>query len=352
VAVNARTLALFSHMRIELAGTVDRVTQDLVYAWAVAWNELIPEWTAALEALIEASDGGRWPSPAQVARASRAQQALAITSDALDQLAQTARLRILSEVPTLTDAAAHWQARLIAGQYPDVPGHAAVTGVTFDRVDRHQLAAIVKRVTERVTALTQPLSAQATQALKATLVRGIAVGEHPSVVASRMLNRVGGAFDGGRNRALVLARTEMLDAHRSGAREQNRANRDVLRGWQWVATLDKRTCPACWSMHGQTFGVDVSGPNGHQQCRCAAVPLTRSWKDLGFPDIDEPASLLPDAEQTFRALPREDQQAIMTPKRLELLDSSKVSWSDLATKQSNAGWRDSYVPTPLSVLAA
>jgi hypothetical protein len=60
------------------------------------------------------------------------------------------------------------------------------------------------------------------------------------------------------------------------ARETTLArNTDVLKGYEWVATLDKRTCPACRSLDGRQFKVGAKGPRTplHIQCRCALMPV-------------------------------------------------------------------------------
>ena len=95
--------------------------------------------------------------------------------------------------------------------------------------------------------------------------------------------------------------------------------------------------------------VYEAGPDDHQQGRCARVPVTKSWRDLGF-DLDEPASILPDSRAWFDGLPGEDQVAIMGQARLDLLNSGKVGWDDLATKRTTSGWLDSWAPTPVKDL--
>jgi SPP1 gp7 family putative phage head morphogenesis protein len=251
----------------------------------------------------------------------------------------------------MTADAVQWSNRITASQFPIQAGSPAQIIATFDRVNDAALSAIVRRTTEQVTSLSMPLSAQAEQAMKSVLVRGVAVGENPRTAAARMLDRVEGAFNGGRNRALVIARTEMLDAHRAAAALQDKANASVLAGWEWVAQLDRRTCPSCWAQHGSRHPLDEQGPNDHQQGRCARVPVTKSWRELGF-NIDEPASILPNARQVFDNLPQEHRLAIMGAKRLDLLDSGQIGWSDLSVKRSTAGWRDSYAPASLADLAA
>lgn len=351
MAINRDTLRLLDGMRISMLQPIDHAAASLVRAWGIAWNELAGEWDAALQDLVAASKDGHWPSRRQIARAARAKRAMELTRAALHDLTRDLPVVVTQALPAMTRDAVEWSNRLTASQYPLHAGSPAQIIATFSRVDDAALDAIVRRTTGQVTALSRPLSGQAEQAMRSSLIRGIAVGENPRRAAQVMFDRVHGAFNGGRNRALVIARTEMLDAHRAAGAAQDQANADVLAGWQWVAQLDRRTCPSCWAQHGSMHSLDELGPNDHQQGRCARVPVSKSWRQLGF-DIDEPPSILPDAQTVFRQMPRTDQMAVMGTKRLELLDSGKASWGDLSVKRSTAGWRDSYAPRPVSDLAA
>lgn len=351
MAIRQETLRLLDGMRVAMLAPVDATAQSLVAAWGMAWNELAAEWDAALADLVAASKDGRWPSRRQVSRAQRARKAMELTRAALMDLSRTLPVVVAQALPTMTADAAAWSDRLAASQYPPQAGTTAQVVATFNRVDAAALDTIVRRTTEQVTSLSQPLSAQAEQAMRSVLVRGVALGDNPRRAAQVMLDRVEGAFNGGRNRALVIARTEMLDAHRAAGMAQDKANADVLQGWQWVASLDRRTCPSCLAKHGTVHDLDEPGPYDHQQGRCARVPLAKSWRDLGF-DIEEPTSVLPDAKAWFDGLPDEDQVAIMGKPRLALLRSGKASWDDLTVKRTTSGWRDSWAPRPVSDLAA
>ena len=81
-------------------------------------------------------------------------------------------------------------------------------------------------------------------------------------------------------------------------------------------------------------------------CRCTAMPVAKSWRDLGF-DIDEPASLQQDAEQWFWDQPATTQAQIMGPERLRRLRSGDLEWGDLAVRRENPGWRPSWTVAPL-----
>jgi SPP1 gp7 family putative phage head morphogenesis protein len=185
--------------------------------------------------------------------------------------------------------------------------------------------------------------------MRRALLAGISVGDNPRTAARAMLSRVEGAFNGGLTRAMTIARTEMLDAYRTASRYTHAANADVLDGWVWTAALDRRTCPSCWSQHGNVYPVDQPGPLDHQQGRCARVPKTKTWRQLGI-NLDEPPSVLPDAQTRFWQLPAADRAAIMGPARLELLRTGRIGWDDLAVRRTSTGWRDSYTPRSVADL--
>lgn len=332
--INPTTVAAARRMRIQLDATVDAATRALAEMWGRAWDEIVDDWSAAIDDLIK---GDQWPTTAQILRAKRAQQALQVAADALDELAKQAGIRVLSDVSQLSAQAAAWIEILASTQLP--PG----VSVTFARVDPAAIAAIVQRVTGQVTSLTRPLSAEATQAMRSALIRGVAIGDHPEQAARLMLQRAKQGFDGGLHRARVIARTEMLDAHRAAATAARKANDDTLKGWRWHAELSGRTCPACLSMHGTEYPPDEPGPLGHPSCRCTAVPITKTWRELGF-DIDEPEPPpFQSGEDWLREQPVEVQKQILGKKGWEQWQAGNWPSDQWAVRRANPGWRSSWV---------
>lgn len=354
MSVNEETLRLLDGMRLQVAAHVDSATQDLTIAWARAWNEVAREWEAAVADLIAASEDGKWPTPVKVRRARRALRARDATRELLHDLQGMIPVRVLRDVEPMLEDVAQWQRTLTASQYPPAAGGTTLVASTFDRVDTDAIKAIVDRTSREVVSRSWPLSTQAEAAMRSTLVKGVTVGDHPEAAAREMVARVRGAFNGGLARAKVIARTEMLDAHRAASRaQQDRlVAQGAVKGWQWIATLDHRTCSSCLSMHGTEHPPSVAGPLDHQQGRCDRLPVTPSWADLGFPGIEEPPSIVPDAQAWFDGLPDADRVAIMGDARLALLDSGQISWSDLTTRRDTTGWRPSYAPTPVRDLTA
>ena len=335
------TLDLTRSMRLELDMHVDDTTRAIARQWSAAWDELSAEWRDAISDLLT-KDG--WPSRSKVLRAERAQRALRVTREALDELAKQAGVRIVDSVPAMVEAMQAWQQSVAASQLP-------YGGLTdWARVDDKALQAIVKRTAGQVEKITRRLPREQQAVMKQTLIRGVAVGDSPREAARTMMSRLGGRFDGGRRRAETIARTEMLDASRASARAGRMANADVLAGWTWTSTLDRRTCPACLGMHGTEFPLDAPGPEGHQNCRCVAVERLKPWRDLGF-DMDDMPSELPNAREWWESQPVAVQNDIMGAERARRLRSGDLSWDQLAVRRDNPGWRPSWTVRPLGQAA-
>ena len=174
-----------------------------------------------------------------------------------------------------------------------------------------------------------------------------------------MVRAVQGNFEGGLARALVIARTEQLDAYRAAAQAHHAANRDILQGWQWYAELDHRTCASCISHHGETHPLDEPGPLDHHQGRCTRLPLTKTWNQLGFDDIDEPDSAVNEGDgyAWFQSQPETTQRDILGPKRFQAWTDGRYPPDDWTTLKRHwspdkhgvmrQDWRDSWHVGPV-----
>lgn len=350
MAVTHETLRLSHDLRIIISGIVNDSVRGLVKAWATAWDEIEHEFTAAIGDLLAVTPG-EWPTRRQVARAERASRALEHAIAQLDGLTEFSGVLISRSGSDAVLRAVDWQDQLIRSQLPpSAPADVATVMASFNRLDAGAVDAIIERVTGQVTSTLRPLTGDAVNAMRRSLIRGVVVGDNPRRAAADMLARVRGDFNGGLTRALTIARTEILDAYRSSAAATHLANADLLQGWMWLAQLDSRTCPSCWAMHGSEHDLTELGPNDHQNGRCARLPVTKSWKDLGFDGIDEPPSVVPDAQAVFAQLPRSEQLTVMGPARLAALDNG-APWSSLTMRRTTTGWRDSHVPAPASRVA-
>jgi SPP1 gp7 family putative phage head morphogenesis protein len=345
MAVTAETLRIVDRLRRDLTVMTNAQTLALTRAWVEAWDVLAPDFQAAIVELVAGATDGK-VSRATVAKNIRLRDALQTTRTMLDELTRTTEGVIVNDVGQAVLDAVDGHAAMIGSQ---LPPNTAAAGVSFTRMSPDALAAIVERTTKQIHSSTGPLPGDVERIMKRELIRGIAVGDNPRATARRMMKQAEGRFNGGLTRALTIARTETLDAHRAATKASEKANKTILEEWEWHAALNARTCPSCWSKHGTRHPLDEDGPNDHQNGRCARVTVTKSWKDLGF-DIEEPPSLTKDAESVFNDLTPETQRDIMGAQRLELLQSGEVSWSDLSTVKSTDGWRDSHVVVPVKDL--
>ena len=75
--------------------------------------------------------------------------------------------------------------------------------------------------------------------------------------------------------------------------ELYKANRDVIKSVQYVATLDTKTCPVCGTLDGKVWDLDEQHPNPpmHYNCRCVIAPITKSWRELGIDKDEVPLSV-------------------------------------------------------------
>ena len=346
MAVTAETLKVLEQMRKQLASMTTAQTVALTRAWVEAWDVLRPEFNAAILELLAAAKNGRVPASV-VARNIRLRDTIQQARAMLDELAGATNVQVTTDVgQAMLDALDHHEA-LVRSQLP--PGQAGA-GIGFNRVSPEAVSAMVERSAQSIHKFTRPLPADVERMMRQQLIRGITVGDNPRRTAARILKLSEGEFNGGLTRALNIARTETLDAHRAATKSSEATNTAILEEWEWHASLTGRTCPSCWSRHGTRYPLDEPGPNDHPSGRCSRVTVTKTWEELGFKGIVEPPSLTPDAEATYRNLTPESQIAIMGKARAELLANGEISWSDLSRKQENPGWRDSYNATPVKDL--
>lgn len=134
-------------------------------------------------------------------------------------------------------------------------------------------------------------------------------------------------------RALLIARTETARAYREAAHLTFEANAELLHGWMWCASLDKRTCAGCLAKHGSLHPV-TERLMDHPAGRCVAVPVTE-----GSPLLDEP---IPSADDWLRKLSERDQVLILGSQQArEAWLSGEVSLEEFAGVRRSQRWGDS-----------
>lgn len=344
MTVNRRTLAALLDQQKTLDAIQDGQQRALAARWAKTWDRLESELrTRTLEIAQLGDDVG----VDAIVRRIKASRALSDVTGQLTSLLATSQAMSSSNAQAMIARAASDQQALIATQLP--PGFT----VNLLRHDTGQLDAIVKRTLHQITVRHYHLNARATESMKQALVNAVAIGDNPVTAAEHMVRAVQGEFEGGLARATVIARTEQLDAYRSAAQLEQNSHADVMAGWTWCASLSPRTCPSCLSMHGTVHDADEPGPIDHHQGRCARVPVTKTWEQLGFHGIPEPPGALKpgDGIRWLEQQPGDVQSKIMGPKRLDAWKSGDYPPEDWSVRISHTSrdehgrprqdWRDS-----------
>lgn len=139
------------------------------------------------------------------------------------------------------------------------------------------------------------------------LTQSMINGESMDDAASRVEGVMGDAGTGYENRALTIARTEIMRSQNLAAYDlfQNQNANLMKDSPEWQATADDRLCPWCLGRDGKTeeqvkkLHLSARGRSDpfhgsavmplHPHCRCRWLPRLKSWKELGV-DIPDDAA--------------------------------------------------------------
>ena len=160
--------------------------------------------------------------------------------------------------------------------------------------------------------------------IRETIATGFIAGMNPRDVARLIAQALGE----GLNWAMTTARTAHLWAYRAAAHQNYLNNSWVVKGWTWFAQLDDRVCMSCVAQHGSEHPLTEILAD-HHQGRCAPLPITRSYAELGFPDIPDLRPVVPSGETWFRAQPAVLQRRMMGPGKWAAWNAGKFDFSQL-----------------------
>ena len=118
-----------------------------------------------------------------------------------------------------------------------------------------------------------------------------------TIVGRKSAKYLDGIINTDRKSVVSVVRTAI--AHVSGNARQAffEENDDLIKAVVWTSTLDTGTTAICMRRDGLKYTIDgkpighntsyLAGPGrSHWSCRSVGVPITKSWRELGF-DIDE-----------------------------------------------------------------
>lgn len=163
-----------------------------------------------------------------------------------------------------------------------------------------------------------------------TILAMAAQGKDPTKIARavRGLMRGQPLYDAQR-----MVRTVQLWSARRGQQSIFQKNADVVLGWIWSSARDRRTCFGCLAKHGSKHPIDEV-LNDHHLGRCAMVPITPSWADLGFSDGADLLDIETGASW-FGALPEAEQRDMMGPAVYAAYKDGAFTFDQLAQPYQN-----------------
>lgn len=326
-------LVVDAAMQTILDTHLDAHTRDLTAAWVQAWRDVRAELDAAVLGQVAAGN----VADAVPIDPARLRSALDIVEARLAEVADETGRVITSSTDPVVRLGVDGEATMTRAVTPD--------GVTVHRADAGQISAIIDRTTTSTLTATDDLAPETLDVVRRRLVRGVTVGDSPRLVADQILADTEQGFLGGLTRALNISRTEMLTAMRTAQWATDQANKDVLRGWRWTCHADSRTCRSCLALDGTEYPVEEEGPDDHHSGRCARVPLTKSWAELGFQGVPETAVDFPDTGEWFESQDEATQRSILTPRGYDAWKRGDYPMSAWAVRRENPGWRATMVPS-------
>jgi hypothetical protein len=175
------------------------------------------------------------------------------------------------------------------------------------------------------------------------------------VVGTKANSYTDGVMNQPRYQAEAIVRTATIGAANAGRTATYVDNADVLDGIQWVATLDDRICPICIALDGlmwtlpedgdaESYGgflpvghdKEYPGPTAHVNCRCAQIPIVKSYEAMAEEEV-----LTEDELDAIPETVRESMDGAVSVRSFEdWLDTKPAGFiDDLLGPEQGAKWR-------------
>lgn len=315
--------------RAELLRGERAAASEIVRAYGNAWKHIEPRVRDLSKRYYEAENAGERISPSWLFQLERLQSVQRQIESEIAGVVQNAEVRIRAEQWNAVEAARRHAEALVEPQLPDG------ISVSWSRLNREAVADLVGFTSNGspLRELLDELPEDAGAAVREALISGVVLGQSPYVIARRSRAALGGNMA----RALRISRTEVMRSYREATLRNYQANAGIVTGWVWHSAVDTRTCPACWAMHGTEHGLDER-LDDHVQGRCAMVPRTKSWAELGFAGVEETSPQIELGTEAFARLDEAKQRAILGPAALEAYRAGAIKLTDFVGRRTSADW--------------
>jgi hypothetical protein len=125
----------------------------------------------------------------------------------------------------------------------------------------------------------------------------------------------------------MTVRTAQIKSYQLANHATYLANDNIVKGWVWHAELGS-ACLACTAEHGTVHELSET-LDGHHNCRCAPIPQTVTYADLGL-DIPETVEPTQSGEDWFNEQPAATQRELMGPAKYEAWQDGKFGFGQLS----------------------
>lgn len=125
--------------------------------------------------------------------------------------------------------------------------------------------------------LTRTESTRVTNTIRLGVVQGQTNAEITQIIrGTAAQNFTDGVLAVSNRNAKAIIQTAVQHVATTARMETLKANSDVIPGYRWVSTLDRKTSTLCKSLDGRKFEVGKGPlPPAHVNCRSTTVPVTR-----------------------------------------------------------------------------
>lgn len=216
---------------------------------------------------------------------------------------------------------------------PDVRG--SITG-SFNRLPKdavEAMAGLVGPDSPLKDKLDETFGEYVAGRVKDELLTGIAAGRSPIETTRRIERNLQNGLGSGLTSVLTTVRTAQIKSYQTANHATYRANAGVVKGWVWHAELDKSTCLSCIAMHGTVHDLDET-LDDHHNGRCAPLPITFSYEDLGL-DVPETVEPIESGEDWFNRQPASVQREMMGPGIYEEWEKGHFEFGDLSQRYND-----------------
>jgi len=242
-------------------------------------NDVLPDYVTQLRARLDKIDIKGFDLGPVTTR--RLKERLAGTNEFLSAGIRKAGGTLRRDLESIAISEAEWARRVLAGHLGPLgvdtllPSTALLRSVVSARPFQGALLKDWVKGWERATL----------QGIDRQIKIGLVAGEGTQQIVRRVIGSPGaaGVFQGLRRNATAIVRTSVNHTTTHAREVTFQENRDVVKGVQWVSTLDGRTTFICMGLDGRIFRVDSGQrPPAHINCRSTTVPVLRSLEELGL----------------------------------------------------------------------